>query len=179
MDIEKQDNGNIVVNNDKGSYTFVDMGSYVGYRSRQWYESPRSCWKLMFFDENKEESPVHMEALVDTTGDYSRIMIEKDNFKRVLMLRGNIVDEDIIIEEEPNSLFSTKNTYVAFEDRYREKRHFNLEAYLMQSPQFVSKSGEIYTGDIASNEYLTDFLNNNIELSKTVEEASLSVEKSR
>lgn len=178
MDIEKQDNGNMVLNNDKGSYTFIDMGNYVGYGSRQWYESPNSCWRLMFFDENKEESPVHIEALVDTLGDYSRILVEQGDFKRVLMFRGNIVDEDKIFEEVPNELFSTKNVYVAFEDRYSEKRHLTLESYFSQAPQFVSKSGEIYDGAIASNDYLIDFLNTNIELSKTVGEASLSNQRS-
>ena len=174
MDVEKQENGNIVFNYDNGSYTFVNMGSYVGYRSREWYEKAPSCWKLMFFDENKEEYPVHIEALVDTNGDYSRILVKQGEFKRVLLLYRSIVDEDTIYEEDPNNLFVSKNTYVAFEDKYREKRHFDLESYLGQVPQFVSKSGEIYAGNITSNDLIVNFLNANIELSKRAEEVSLS-----
>lgn len=170
MNVEKQENGNLVFNNENESFTFVDMGNYVGYQSRQWYEEAPNCWRLMFYDEKKEDSPIHIEALVDSTGCYSRIMVCQGNNKRVLLLNGNVVDEDMIFEmDKENSIFP-KKTYIAFEDAYREKKHPDVQAYLSQEHQFISSTGEAYTGNISSDNYINNFLVSNMQLSKLIDD---------
>lgn len=164
MDIEKEENGNLVFHNENESFTFVDMGSYVGHQNRQWYEQSPSCWRLMFYDNNE----VHIDALVDSIGDYSKIVINSGNIKRVLLLNRNHIDEDSIYEMDSEDSILPKKTYIAFEDKYIEKAHPDLQTYLSMEQQFLSKTGEVYTGD-SFNNYINRFFNYNTELSDIIE----------
>ena len=124
----------------------------------------------MFYDNNNEQAPVHIEALVDTYGDYQRILVNQDYDRRVLLLRGGVVDEDTVYVGNPNSEVP-HGAYVSFQDVYREKRHPLLETYLTQEHQFSSRSGQAYTGNITSNDVIVNFLRANQELSKSVNDA--------
>lgn len=170
MEYNKQTNGNIKIENENESFTFINMGNYVGYQSRNWYDEAPDCWKLMQYEEKNTNNQIKIEALVDTDGDYMKITVSQNNLKRILQLNGKFVDEDIIIETNPNELMIPKKSYIAFEDNYKEKQHPSLETYLSEKQQFTSKTGETYNGIISSNDYINHFLKCNIELSKTFNE---------
>ena len=82
-------------------YIFVNMGDYVGYASRQWYDSVPDCFRLMFCDRFQNDKIVmHIEALVDSSDEYSRIMVDKyDCFRRVIL-----IDKGMILEDSVNKL---------------------------------------------------------------------------
>ena len=154
MNYEKQKNGTVVFYDGDEKYTFVDMGNYIGHQNREWYENGKSNWMLMFYDNQKD--------------DHSKITIESGNFMRFISLYGNTVDEDIIIECEEDDLDLPKETYIAFEDKYKEKAHPSLEEYLAETPMFVSSTGEVYKGNLESNKHIIDFLASNKSLSKEI-----------
>lgn len=168
MNFERMENGNLVFHNGDEDFTFVDMGNYVGHSSRQWYEQSPSCWRLMFYDDNKSEQPVHIEALVDSAGDYSRILVHDGNIKRVLLLNGNLVDEDIIYEMGSDSSFLPKKAYISFEDKFMEKPHPDLQSYLSMEHKFLSNTSEVYNQNNYDN-YINRFFNYNLELSKVID----------
>ena len=177
MEFDKQENGNLVFRNENESFTFVDMGSYVGHQFRKWNEEPSNCWRLMFYDEKKGNSPIHIEALVDSTGYYSKIMVCQGHNRRILLLNGLVVDEDKIYEFDPKDSTFPKSIYIAFEDEYGTKKHPNLNTYLSQKHQFVSSNGESYSGDINSNNYIIRFFMFNEELSKLIDSQNISKHK--
>ena len=174
MGFEKLENGNIVFYNDTERFTFVDMGSYVGHQSREWYEKVPSCWRLMFYDEQKDDSPIHIEALVDRTGYYLRIIVSQGNVRRVLLMNRNVVDEDMIYEYDSEEFMFPKKVYIAFEDKYREQRHPNLQTYLSQEHRFISNDGEVYNGNVSSNSHINNFFESNIELSKRIDNQDIA-----
>lgn len=174
MNQYQEENGNLVFDNETESFTFVDMGNYVGHQSREWYEESPSCWRLMFFDEKKEDFPIHIEALVDSAGYYSRIMICQGNSRRILLINGNVIDEDMICEFDPEEPLFPKKTYIAFEDQYKEKTHPSLQTYLSHKQQFLSHNGEVYIGDLSSNNYPNHFLMSNMELAKLIDNQDVS-----
>jgi len=168
MNFDKMENGNLVFSNGDEVFTFVDMGNYVGHNSRQWYEQPSSCFRLMFYDDNRGNQPVHIETLVDAVGDYSRIVVSSGNIKRVLLLNGNYVDEDSIYEMDSDNSFLPKNTYISFEDKYMEKPHPDLQSYLSMEHKFLSSTLKAYNNDNFDN-HIKRFFNFNRELSKLID----------
>lgn len=168
MNYDRMENGNLVFHNGDEDFTFVDMGNYVGHNSRQWYEQSPNCWRLMFYDDNKADQPIHIEALVDSTGSYSKILLQSDNIRRVLLLNGNLVDEDIIYEMGKDNSFIPKKTYISFEDKYMEKNHPDLQSYLSMNHKFLSNTSEVYNQNNFDN-YIKKFFSYNHELSKLID----------
>ena len=82
-------------------YVFINMGDYVGYKTRQWYESAPDCFRLMICDQFQDDKIVsHIEALVDDSGEYSRIMVDKYGcFRRVIL-----IDKGMILEDSLNKI---------------------------------------------------------------------------
>ena len=174
MKFEEQENGNLVYSNGNKVYTLVNMKDYVGSKSREWYETAPDCWRLMFYDEQKQDGLLHIEALVDSNGYYSRIMVVEGNIRRVLMLNGNYVEEDVIFETDSENDMYPKTRYVAYEDPFHEKRQPEFDKYLEKELPFRSEENKEYKGSVSSNDYLVSFINANIELS---EEASRQSEE--
>lgn len=67
------------------NFTLMDMGTYIGHRYRQWYETAPEIWKAMGIDiESKDPSKsIHSEFLVDDKGDLLRaLIIDSNGIKR-------------------------------------------------------------------------------------------------
>ena len=172
MEFEEQENGNLVYKNGEKVYTLVNMKDYVGSRNRDPYENATDCWRLMFYDEKREKDTIHIEALVDTSGYYSRIMVVSDKFRRTIMLKGNFVEEDKIFEMNSENDFIPTSVYVAYEDPFQEKRPLEFDKYIEKKVPFLSEDNKTYSGVVSSNDLIVDFVNSNIELSELASERS-------
>ena len=86
-EFKKTDNGNLEYADENGIYTLVDMGEYVGHASRDVFDKVYSCWRLMFYEGKNNNFPINISALVDSTGSYTRIMI---NGTPLFINNGNI-----------------------------------------------------------------------------------------
>lgn len=67
-------------------FTLIDMGNYIGYRHRQWWQTPAEIWKTMEIDiESKDsEKSIHSEYLVDDNGRMLRaLMTDSNGLRRV------------------------------------------------------------------------------------------------
>ena len=85
-------------NGDKYEISFIDMGGYVGYKGRQWYEKPKAFWKPMFAEiTTKEGEQIHYEALVDDQGRMMRVLFEEAGCKRVTFFKMQL-DENFEIK---------------------------------------------------------------------------------
>lgn len=84
-------------------YTMMNMGEYVGHRNRDFWQKPSDAWFLMMYDEIKNDKKIaHMDALVDSSGYYSRICLEQNGERRFMFLRNNMITETLV-ETMPES----------------------------------------------------------------------------
>ncbi len=158
-------NGNITYIDGDKKYTMVNMGEYVGHAQREWYEQAPDAWRLMFYDEKTLDGILHMEALVDQYGDYSRFIIEQGKEKRVIQVTGDYIEEDGVYLFSEDGLFPEKE-YKALERKFGSEPKESLNEYLEEDKEFVSSDGEKYEGVITSQEIVTEFLEKNKELTK-------------
>lgn len=87
MELIDENNERKIYQEDNRIYTMVNMGDYIGHRSREWYQKGDDAWYLMFLDEYQNNDKIrHMEALVDYTGRYLRFIIEQGNEKRIVLV---------------------------------------------------------------------------------------------
>ena len=173
MEFIQKDNGNLEYEDENGVYTFVNMGAYVGYASREWWAVPSEYWKLMFYESKDDNQPIKIETLIDSSrGDYIRIMVTLKDMKRVLMLKYGLVDTDTVYHEKEGNPVPDKS-YCAFSDRYQEKVHPELAEYLGQSHRFVSEDNgrEEYVGEVASDTHIINFLNSGKSLLEALKAA--------
>ncbi len=69
-----------VIDNKKYQITMLDMGSYIGYRSRPWYSTPKPVWKAMSIDASStEKNGFHYESLVDEYGEITRVILKSED----------------------------------------------------------------------------------------------------
>lgn len=160
MEFTQTDNGNLEYEDENGVYTFVDMGVYVGYTSRDWWVVPPECWRLMFYESKNDNQPIKIEALVDRfSGDYIKLMVTLKDMKRVLMIKYGDVEQDTVFHEAEGSMVPDKS-YHAFNDPYQRKIRPKLAEYLGQNHRFVADDGnDEYTGDVTSDTHIINFLN--------------------
>ena len=62
--------------------------------------------------------------------------------------------------------FIPRDRYVAFEDDYATKVKY--EDYFGKEKTFVSESGKTYEGEVTKDDYITNFMRKNVELSHMV-----------
>jgi len=62
-------------------FTILNMGDYVGHKSRQWYEEAPDFWKTMFIDICSQEPKKNMEVefLIDDKGDMLSVTLTDGN----------------------------------------------------------------------------------------------------
>jgi hypothetical protein len=90
MNLKKEDKNKAVyeMQQEDGTnitFTLLNMGEYVGYNSRDWYEEAPECWETMFIDVDSEEpkKKMHCEFLIDSTGSLMRsILIDGQKIQR-------------------------------------------------------------------------------------------------
>ena len=93
-------------------YTMLNMGDYVGYRNREWYQKPNDAWYLMIYDEIKDDKKIaHMDALVDSSGYYSRLCLEQNGERKIMFLRNEMITEKLV-EQLPNSEKNANYSYI-------------------------------------------------------------------
>lgn len=165
MDIEIREDGRILYRDGNKEYKFINMGEYVGYTTRDWYEEAPECYRLMAYNETQEDGILHIEALIDSLGDYSRLIVKKGSEERVIALSGKHVLEDVVYVMEDDEIIP-KDRYVALENDFEHRR--NIEDYFDNEHTFRSSKGEKYTGEVIKDAYVINFIRKNAELSHTV-----------
>ena len=147
-------------------YTVLNMGSYVGHRSRQWYEHAPECWRLMFYDEKTTDGEMHhAEALVDEQGEYMRLIIEHDFTKRVLLLTNGFVQKDIVIDtSEAKGPLETGKCYYSLDKDIYDPGKPLLNDYLSLDHTFISEDGESFSKPVPSDREIVEFFSMNDEL---------------
>ena len=170
MELIKEDlNKKIFKDGDNKIYSMLNMGSYVGHRKREWYASAPEAWRLMFFDEKREDGKeCHIEALVDDNGNYMRFLIDLGNVRRAIQLHNELVFNDVIIENGDSLDGAIGDTYVAIDGDIYFGPKVLLEEYLSTTPEF-SSGDTVFKGEIPGNDLIAEFLNKNEELKKMLE----------
>jgi len=165
MDLKYED-GDIKIfsDGDNKKYTMTNMGSYVGYKSREWYEPVPEVWILTSYDEKLDNGEIlHMEALVDDVGSYIRFLIDKGDKTRTIQMQYEMIYKDIITKR-PNSIGNLGGTkFVALDVDLYSGSGVLLEDYLTCQPTFSSE-GEIYNGELSDNNLIAEFVRKNEEL---------------
>lgn len=164
--IEIKENGNIYYRNGNREFKFVNMGEYVGYNTRNLNDPVPDCYRLMAYNEDQPDGVLHIEALIDPLGNYSRLIISKNLSERVVVLSGRFILEDYVSLADDSNEFVPKDKYIAFEDDFESKKLF--EEYLQEAKTFKSDEGKTYSGDLTKDEYITYFLQKNQEYSHAV-----------
>lgn len=133
-------------------YVFINMGDYVGYKTRKWYDDAPDCFRLMFCDQFQGNKIVsHIEALVDDLGEYSRILIDKDGFRRVILINNGMILEDTVNKVLENGFLEevSKNFKTKANNNYS---NIKLRDYL--------QANDI----LGTNDFVLQFLDNNEKL---------------
>lgn len=148
-------------------YTLINMGNYVGHRSRPWYMEAEPCWLLMFYDERKDKETIfHCEALCDEQGQYTRLIMEQNDIKRVVLLTGSIVDCDHVFDMRnvvSNDDGGLGVKYEGYEYKYIDDPRILLSEYMSTQRDYVSKAGE-KIDNYPSDERINEFFENNDKL---------------
>lgn len=162
--LREEKNKKVFVENYK-LYHMLNMGSYVGHRNRSWYASKPAVWILMATDEKCEDGEIlHMEALVDDRGDYTRFILQKGEIKRVLQLQNGRVYSDTINDTRNGAdPIGLGQTYVAMNGDIYSDEQIPLNEYLSYEPEF-SLNGETFDGEVPSNSVIEDFLTRNNQI---------------
>ena len=84
MEILEQEKKKALLSDEIGGQTYkvtmLDMGSYIGFRSRPWYAKAPEKWRAMSIDvTSPEKEGLHYESLVDDLGDLSRVILKTDD----------------------------------------------------------------------------------------------------
>ena len=144
-------------------YTMLDMGCYVDHRNRLWYEKESQVWRLMMVDEKPRNGHYkHIEALIDDMGNYSRIIVEVNNVKRIILLNNGRVFSDSIVSNFSFDGIKDNSYYVLNEDIYSDKL-LSSEEYFNNTQNFYL-NGRLFNGGAVNNQFVIDFFNKNNEL---------------
>lgn len=151
-------------------YTMLNMGDYVGHRQREWYEDAPEAWYLMAMEENgNKPGCYHIESLVDDLGDYLSIIMTKGKTKRFLQLRGSFVLEDSIDDtSKGKDVLGFGKKFIALNKDIYDSDQVRLTDYLFTEPRFVADDGEVFSGEIPSNEDIAEYLETNQILRDTI-----------
>ena len=142
-------------------YTLVNMGSYVGHRLRQWYETAPDFWKLMFIDEEKH----HVEALINDNGDYISLIVEHGNTKRGLSLSNGYVVSDLIEDaSKVKRPIQLGELYYSVDKDIYDKNLIHMNDYLSMEHTFTSEDGRVFDKPIPSDSEIIDFFDKNEKL---------------
>ena len=163
MELISEERGKKIYLDGNKKYTMIDMGPYVGHMSRDWYIETPSVWFLM----QVEGKDFSVESLIDSNGEYIRLLAKTGNVTRVLQMNGDKVYSDSIFVGENLSNELMGDNYIAKEGDYYSKDSIKLEKYLLNKPEFFSQ-GNKYEGKVPDNNLFIDIIEKNIELNKLI-----------
>ena len=166
MNVEIRKNGNILFRDGNKAYKFVNMGEYVGHMSRSWDEASPDYYKLMTYNETSEDGVLHIEALIDSIGDYTRLIVKKGDTERVVSLSGVTVLGDVVYVMGDGDDIFPKRKYVAYEGNLENRK--TIQEYFQGKHYFKSKDGEEFTGEVVDDRYVIDFLSKGEELKSSI-----------
>lgn len=159
-EIITDDKNRIVFTDGTTSFVMLNMGDFVGHSNREWYDNVEPVWKLMAYEHCREDGKVeHGEALINEYGDYSRMMIDLDNIRRVLYFNGQIVlSDDIFVADEEPDEFGINAVYNAFTGSvYLPDRMVSIKDYVARTHKFVNSAGHIYNGVVPDDSSYINF----------------------
>ena len=132
-------------NNDKGIYSMINMGEYIGYKKGKFGEEAPDDWKLLFYDiyNDKEEKVLSIEALCDDNGDYSKFIEKTDDYKRIVIINSNTVVRDYAYVGNKEELYYTTNNFLG----YRLDQYFDINPEMKEKnamlKNFVEQAEEL------------------------------------
>lgn len=156
---------------EKVFYTMMNMGNYVGYRSREFGEDESAEWFLMNYKINHLNGQCEYgEALVDDTGRYLRVDISVDNVRRIIHLNGDYVITDLIcINEDETNVFSMGKLYYALDTDIYSNKRVPTSKYFSMEHVFKDDKEEAYQGFVPNDSLFINFSNANNALKSIVE----------
>ena len=166
MNVEIRKNGNILFREGNKAYKFVNMGEYVGHMNRSWDQEAPDYYKLMTYNETKEDGVLHIEALIDSNGDYTRLIVKKGDAERVVALSGENVLGDVVYITTDEKDLIPKRRYVSFDGDISNIKP--IKDYFQGVHTFKSKDGEVFTGEVVNDKYVIDFLRKGEELRNSI-----------
>ena len=167
MNYSKDEYGNVIISDGVRTFTFMNMGDYVGHNNREWYEEGPVFYKLMTYDEIHDKGRLHVEALVDTLGNYQRILVDTGSERRSFNTRGNFLVSDAV--------YLPEKAYVSFDHGTDLTQAApNVNGYLGQEHTFTNENGETYEGPLKRDDIITAFINADRELLPSVNEFAKS-----
>lgn len=159
MEVINKSDSKIIISDENKLYTFINMGSFVGHKTREWWATPEDYWKLMFLDEVDNEKVVsHIEALINDSGGYIRIISELNGAKRIIQIENNAVYSDVIEVSE------ISKRYTAIDKEYYDNDKVPIFDYFNGDIKFYSDDKKEYEGKIPDNMSIIEFLVKNEEL---------------
>lgn len=62
-------------------FTLLDMGEFVGYRSREWWDTVKPYWETMFVEVTSQDPNkcLRGEFLIDSDGSFQKLLISDKN----------------------------------------------------------------------------------------------------
>ncbi len=165
--IKEEKNKKVFIEDDK-VYTMLNMGSYVGHKHRQWYASAPEMWSLMFYDEKRDDGQeLHMEALIDDSGNYIRFLVELGGQTRAIQMHNGRVFSDIITDYSTNSNEQLGGVFTALDGDIYSPNSIPLNDYLFANPNFYS-GDQLYEGELSNNDLIANFVNKDNELRESI-----------
>ena len=145
------------------------MGDFVGHKTREWYDSVPPCWRLMLYNESRKDGKsINMEALVDEHGNYSRLLAQIDDVKRVLLVvNGTVYGDSIYVEKDGDEM--AFDSYVALDESIYSSKRVPFYSYLGKEHTFMS-ADKNYDGEIPANELFVNFADMNEKLIAMIQE---------
>ena len=118
------------------NFTLLDMGEYVGYQNREWYDNVYPYWETMFIEvvaQNPDKN-LSSEFLIDSYGKFQRLIISDcHGNKRVIR---PITPHYGIIEEDYEFYYG--------KGIHKQQNQFMQEIYVEETPGELFKSKEYY-----------------------------------
>ena len=143
-------------------YTMLNMAPI-----EKWYETPKSLWRLMQFENLIEEK--NIKADVAGEGNYQRLYINFKEEARMMIINDGMVTADFAWikcdEDTPKTIYTSKCELF--------DKPENIGDYLLE-PRMFTYEGKQLESPITKPEVITDFLNKNAELVEIIKETNKS-----
>ena len=106
-----------IYQDDNKIYTLINMGAYVGYKTRDLFKETKDFWKLISYeDKSNKNGKLCIDTIINDEGHYVRIKMDKGEVSRyICLLDENIVISDNLHDKQTNrDVLSTNDLYSAF-----------------------------------------------------------------
>ena len=168
MELLSEEKNKKIYQDENSVYTMLNMGGYIGYKNRDWYQSHPDVWVLMEATESTEKGSVHIESLVSDRGEYIRFIMDNGSVRRVLQLDNSLVYSDSVVDtRNANNTLRIGNTYYALNGDIYTGNKIPLLEYLGSNHNFDFK-GETILQNIPGLDCIVKYLNANQELRNTI-----------